>query len=494
MSINKCWYAWGLILGLLGVISISSCKKDNFLESGGSIRYSVDTFMFDTVFTSQGSSTRTLKIFNEESQKLKISQIKFRSGNNSRFYLNVNGTAGKDIKDVELLADDSMYVFLGVNIDPNDEDAPFMVEDQLIATVNGKDFALPIYAYGQNAIYIVDSVLETQTWDDAKPYVIMKNALVAEGEELTIPAGAKIFVHADSRLYVQGSLKVNGTKDNPVVFQGDRLDRLTYIGDYFGVSGEWGGLYFFNTSTNNSINYAQFYNGGASTKIGESATMAATIQLDKDSIQGSIPKLTITNSKIINSQGYGILAFNSSLYAENVLIAECGSENIALLEGGKYELYNSTFSSYGWRFLSRNNSRIASFTNFLAIDQNNYTSAPLDVKMNNCIIWGSFDGELLCAKVDDHSAQIRIENSLLKYEDDDVESFTQMNNIVRNEDPLFKVIPAFSEVNYSEWDFRLQEQSPAKYTGAVAGNLSTDLNGTTRNNPPSMGCYEYTTE
>lgn len=480
------------VVASLAAITFTACKKDTYLTDGGSIRFGVDTFMFDTVFTDQGSSTRTLLIYNDEQQKLKIDRISFKAGNNSRFYLNVNGQSGKEATNKELQAKDSMYIFLGVNIDPNDNETPFIVEDELIVTVNNQDFKLPIIAYGQNAVYIKDSVLNTQTWDDNKPYVIINNALVAEGQTLTIPAGKKIYVHGNSRLFVQGTLNINGTADQPVIFQGDRLDRMVYIGDYFGVSGEWGGLYFFNTSFNNNINYAQFYNGGASTKIGSSATMAATIQLDKDSVQSSTPKLRITNSKIINSQGYGILAFNSSLYAENLLIAECGTENIAFIEGGKYNIYNSTFTSYGWKHLVRNNARVASFTNFLAIDQNSYTSAPLEVNMANCIIWGSFEGEFLAAKVDDHPAVVNINSCLIKYKTEDVEDFVQMNNIIVNQDPKFKVIP--EGTNYNDWDFRLQESSPAKHSGLTIGALNTDLNGIIRNNPPSMGCYEYTVD
>lgn len=482
-----CFLYW--LWAAMAVLYFGSCKKDTLMTSGGAIRYGVDTFMFDTVFTQQGSSTRTLKIFNDEIRKIKISSLRLRNGNNSRFYMNVNGVAGKSIADVEILAKDSIYVFLGVNIDPTNEDEPFMVYDELIATMNGKEFVLPVYAYGQNAIYIVDSVLNTQTWDDPKPYVIIKNALVAENATLTIPAGARVYVHADSRLFVQGTLKIQGTMDNPVVFQGDRLDRLIYIGDHFGVSGEWGGVYFLSSSKNNEIDHATFINGGASTKIGTGATMAATIQLD--SMGDANPKLRITNTKIVNSQGYGILAFKSSMYAENVLVAECGSENIALLEGGDYTINNSTFASYGWKYLQRNNSRVASFTNFLAIDQNTYRATPLSLHMSNCIIWGSYESELLCAKVNDYPAVINIKNSLLKYKDEDVESFVSFENIIRNQDPLFKVVPAGTGVNYHEWDFRLQENSPARHSGATAGTLTTDLLGIPRHNPPSMGCYEF---
>ena len=49
-------------------------------------------------------------------------------------------------------------------------------------------------------------------------------------------------MHANSNLYVLGTLKINGTKTDSVIFQGDRFDRA-YFG-YEGYPGEWGGIFF----------------------------------------------------------------------------------------------------------------------------------------------------------------------------------------------------------------------------------------------------------
>src|SRR5690606_16652327 len=135
------------------------------------------------------------------------------------------------------------------------EDNPFVVEDNLVATLNGKSYAIPLMAYGQNAYYIVDSTITgNHTWKTDKPYVIIHNAAVDENSTLSIPAGCRIYVHADSRLIVLGTLKVKGTKQDSVIFQGDRLDRK-YFGNE-GYPGEWGGIYFTSTSSNNEIDYA----------------------------------------------------------------------------------------------------------------------------------------------------------------------------------------------------------------------------------------------
>lgn len=459
-----------------------SCKKDTYITTGGKIVFSVDTFMFDTVFTAQGSSTRELLIYNKENASVNLSSIRLQNGSKSSFYFNINGTTGYEVKDVEIGANDSLWVFLGVHIDPTDEDAPFIVEDKLIATLNGNEFVLPIIAFGQNAYYVVDSVLQTQTWKTDKPYVIVHSALVDEDQTLTLPAGVRVYMHADSRLFVMGTLKINGNKTDSVIFQGDRLDRLIYAGDYFAVPGEWGGLYFFKQSYNNEINYAIFKDGGAATKVGEQSTLAATIQVDEDTVRNNVPKLKITNSIIKNSQGYGIVAFKSTVNAENCLIVECGAENVALLQGGDYKFYDCTIATYGYNYLNHSESFVFAASNFLSLGPGKYQSSPLKAEIKNCIIYGSLDNEFLCSAVDDHSAEVNVSHSLIKH-NEPFPDFVHHSDLIMNQSPEFK--------NREEWDYLLSENSPAINKGIQVGSISTDLNGVVRNNPPSIGCYEY---
>lgn len=465
----------------------ASCKKDTFLTTGGSISYGVDTFLFDTVFTAMGSSTRELMIYNKENQSIKISSLQLKQGGNSAFYFTVNGHQGPVVKDIEIAAKDSVWVFLGVQIDPTNEDAPFIIEDELVATLNGKDFVLPINAFGQNAHYVVDSVLKTDTWKTDKPYVIINNALVDEGETLTLPAGCRVYLNANSRLYVMGTLKANGSLEQPVIMQGDRLDRKKFIGADYAVGGEWGGVYFFKQSYQNEMNYVQLLNAGASTAIGESKTIGAAIQLDQDTVMNTIPKLKLTNSIIKNSQGYGIIAFTSSLYAENNLIIECGNDNICILEGGKYDINDCTIVSYGWERNKHTQGAALRAMNYRMVDNTSYVGNGLSLNVSNCIVYGSLKNEFVASKVDDFPASIVVKNSILKY-DDTVEPFVVQQNNLLNTDPVFVTIPAGT--NYVDWDFSLKPESPAKGAGINAGTLPLDLAGKLRQVPPTIGCYE----
>lgn len=484
--------SWLLPLVLLsGLISLStSCKKEKILTTGGQVAFSVDTLVFDTVFTQQGSATRSVKIYNKQKEKINISSIRLRHGAQSAYRLNVNGTPGTEIRDVDVAGNDSVWVFAAVTIDPTNQDAPFVVDDDLIVSLNGQDFSIPVMAYGQNAYYIRDSVLTTQTWLTDKPYVIMQNALVAQGETLTIPAGARIYVHRDSRLLVSGTLKINGTQTDSVVFQGDRLDPLVWIGEYIDLPGQWGGLYFDKSSYNNVINYAVFKNGGAPTVIktstGDMPFVGATIQVNQDTVGNGVAKLKMTNSVIRSSLGYGILAYTSSIDLENCRIVECGGENVMFFEGGNYKIYDCTIGTYGSQYLSHTENISMAILNYYPESQTTYRTAALIADIRNCIVYGSLENEVFFDKKNEAAATITLSHCLMKSADG-IPSFISPVNIKLNEDPMF--------MDYTKGDYHLTEGSPARNAGISAGSLNTDLDGVTRPAPPAtvpaMGCYEF---
>jgi hypothetical protein len=464
----------------------TACTKEKFLTQGGSISFSADTLLFDTVFTAQGSATRSLLIYNKEKQKLKISSIRLAKGEASPYRINVNGVAGKEVKDMELAANDSMYVFSAVTIDPTDENTPFVVEDELIVTVNGSDFKIPVIGFGQNAHYIVGAEINTQTWTNDKPYIIINSALVTEGSTLTISAGTRVYMHANSTLFVLGTLKVNGTKTDSVVFQGDRIDRKIWVGSYEELPGEWGGIYFDGSSRDNEINYAIIKNGGRSTPVGSAQTTGALIQLSPEASPGASPMLKITNATLFNSSQFGILAFNSSLYAENCLIADCQFENLALLQGGNYKVYDCTIASYGLysRYFTRSRGHVSAVVqNFFATSQTTYVGANLHADIKNCIITGNSTEDILFInKKDDFASDITLHHCLVKIEEAIPSYVTQLNNLI-NVDPKFSGVDSF--------DFHLSEGSPAIGAGISAGDLNVDLDGKLRSTPPSIGCYEF---
>ena len=108
-----------------------SCKKNSTINPDASMKleFSADTVLFDTVFTSLGSATHELMIYNRHKDDLKISSIRLIGGDNSPFRLNVDGENSTEIYDKIIPAEDSLFSFLRVTINPNDLNTPFILED-----------------------------------------------------------------------------------------------------------------------------------------------------------------------------------------------------------------------------------------------------------------------------------------------------------------------------------------------------------------------------
>lgn len=474
---------FGLILfcAITIVVIATGCRKEKLLDTGGELRFSVDTLTFDTVFTSLGSYTAWVKIYNPQNQPVNISSVRLEGGDGSQFNINVNGKKGNVVQDIEIAPKDSIYVFATVNIDPTPNDTkPFVVEDKLIASLNGKEYSIPFIAFGQNAYYLVDSLITSnQVWNTDKPYVIIRNAAVDENVTVTIPAGCRIYVHADSRLIVLGTLKVKGTKQDSVIFQGDRLDRK-YFGNE-GYPGEWGGIYFTSTSRDNEIDYAILKNVGNSTRLGESVFTPAAIQLNADTIDDGKPQLLLTNTIIENSIGHGILAFGSTLVARNCLINTCGAQCLAAFQGGGYYLDNCTFVTYGTDKVSHIDNPVMALLNYLDVGNNSYIAGPLIVEMRNSVVWGSLETEFFAKGVEGAEFNVKLENCLVKNKDGMPAGINAIDCKV-NEDPKFK--------DYNGWNYRPADGSPLINAGKNIG-VATDLDGKARDGQPDIGCYEY---
>lgn len=464
-----------LSLFVLFVLFSASCKKEQLLTSGGDLRFSTDTLTFDTVFTQTGSFTLGVKIFNPQDQKIIISSVKLEKGNASYFHLNVNGIPGNNVTDIEIAANDSIYVFATVNIDPNADSMPFIVEDRLIATMNGKEFAIPVYAFGQNAYYIVGDTLHTQTWKTDKPYVIIHSAEVIEGATLTIPAGARIYMNADSRLYVLGRLIVNGTKEDSVIFQGDRLDRA-YFG-YEGYPGEWGGIYFDSSSTGNKLSWTVLKNCGSNPGGG------LPFAIEVFGRPGISTQLSMDHTIIENAIGYGLLCFQANVKAENSLIHDCGAQALAVLQGGTYSFDNCDFINYLPKKLSHIEEPTVAVLNYFDISNTEYWEGDLSADFKNCVIYGSIDNELFCNKKGNAAYNASFDHCLIQSLETQP-AYVNLTDAILNQDPQFE--------DAKKWDFRPKTGSPLIDAGVNISGLGNDLDDKPRvvNGTIDIGCYE----
>jgi len=451
------------------VLIFFSCRKESFITSpDASLKTNADTLFFDTVFTTVGSVTQSLKIFNNNNQKLRLSDVKLSGGDSSPFKINVDGTFATDVQDVEINANDSIYVFVQVNVNPSSATLPFILSDSIQINYNGNKRFVQLQAYGQNAIFLRKQKLKGNVnWNKTLPYVIVGGIQIDTNSILSIAAGTKIFLHADAPILVDGTLKVNGTKDQRIIFTGDRLDA-----DYKDLPASWPGIFFRETSKNNLLKYAVIKN-------------AYQGIISQNMSSASAPKVNLSQCIIDNIYDAGIWGINTSISADNCLITNCGS-NMLLQLGGDYRFINCTVASYGTNYLPHTNP-VLQLSNSITDGGNTYTS-PLKALFQNCIFWGdagNVDDEILVNKKGTDTFTATFDHVLYK-EKNEISNATLVFSI-KNQPPMFDSIDIAR--NIFDFHFKNHPASPAINAGIVTSFLY-DLDGRLRDSNPDLGCYE----
>ena len=462
---------WIKLSGIFFCISIVllSCKKESFITSTQArLGVSADTLIFDTVFTISGSVTKFFKIFNLNNQKLKLSKVKLMGGVSSAFKMNVDGVSTLEANDLVLNANDSLYVFVQVNVDSSSNNLPFIVRDSILINFNGNNKYVQLQAYGQNANYYKNKkITGNVTWTNNRPYVVLGSLTIDTTATLTIQPGVRIYSHADAPFLVNGSLKIIGTKSAPVTFAGDRLDP-----DYRNLPASWPGIYFLNSSKDNSLLFT----------IIKNAYQAIVVQ--SPSINAN-PKLKLSRCLIDNAYSTGILGINTSIQADNCLVSNCGS-NILLALGGDHNFTHCTVASYGNFYISHLNP-VLQLSNF-ATQGSQTLVANLNAVFRNCIFWGEggpVDDEIIVLKQGNTTFTVNFDHDLYKAVHDP--SNTILNTVYKNLPPLFDSINTAKQIY--DFHFSLNPSSPAIDKG-VATPFLRDLDDKLRVNIPDLGCYE----
>lgn len=423
--------------------------------------------MFDTVFSQVGTNrpmsvTKQLWVVNNNEKGVKVN-IRIAGNLYGIYKINVDGQPTNAVVGKEIRGKDSIVIFVQVYLNQVNSNTPFIVTDQLLFETNGNQQDVDLVAFAQDAHYFNGEVITGANlhWTADKPYVIYDSILVPKGSILTVDAGTKVYSHLKSAILIEGTLVVNGTQANPVLFDGDRLDP-----DYKDRSSQWGCIHLLSTSIDNVITHAEIKDG--------------LIGIRVDSLSNNQnPKLLLRNSIIKNMSSVGLLGFTASITAINNSIVNCGQFTFYGRFGGNYNLYHNTFAAYPFKF-NRQNQQFLLDNSPLKTDEGVITSVfPLNVVMMNNIVFGTEEEELLINNDPQGGASsILIQYCLLRTKIDGLQGG---GNFI-NTDPEF--------VNPATDEFQLKATSPLKGQGKPV-NVTTDLLDKPRSaSAPTIGAYE----
>lgn len=475
--------------------ALNSCDSINDFSDNPDYRlsFSVDTLSFDTIFSSIGSTTKHFMVYNTNDEALRIEKIELANPSKSGFRINMDGRKGVQFSDIDIWKKDSLYVAVEVTVDPHGDNQPLVVEDSVLFYLNGIRYSVLLQAYGQDVHLFRGgyTIVHDTTLTADIPYLIYDSLKVDEGATLTVEKGAILYMHDKAGLVINGTIKAQGTQDEPVMIRGDRLDyiELDVNLPYDRVPGQWDGIRFGAESFDNEFNYVIVRNGVTGLNF-------CTSTPDRS-------KIIIRNSQITNMNNNLLVAVNCLIEASGSEFTNASDSTVALI-GGKYKFTHCTIANYK-RIGNRNEAPCLVLSDRWRDGDNETLYALQEADFENCIIDGShspdstklYGGEILFDtdeqknSGDDATFNYRFNSCFLKTARLDNERFTNC---------LFIKSPTYLKIGVEDdeyaFDFRLKNESAGigQADRAVAEQYPVDRYGVSRLNTAegvSIGAYQY---
>ena len=462
------------------IASTTSCKKTTFYSTEN-LSFSADTLVFDTVFTTIGSTTQQFKIYNNDSKTITISEMELMGGSGSPFRINVDGVSGTNLAEVELEGNDSLFVFVEVTLDANNGTQPMIIEDRVRFKTNGTDQYVVLVAYGQDAYFhttifsqgILD--LNEGIWANDKPHVIYGAAIIDSAKSLTIQQGTDIYIHDGAYLFnYKGELNIEGSESSPVTFQGDRLEAA-----YDDVSGAYYGIYM-QEALPSTINYAVIKNATAGIHM-----------FSKDPTINTDYTLKVSNTVIQNCASYGVFLYaGAKIKAENCLITGNGVHALLVLEGGDFNFNHCHLLGYG---NGASPGAAVGISNHFVRDNIDYIASIDEGRITNSVIYGFADYELAYDTIPDPGITLDffMANNLIKSDDIFTDPF-----FTAGAANLWNIDPQFVDVTEKDFTYNagpLLDGGSATYPNTIIQAIFTSLNAQPRpaGSARDIGAYEF---
>ncbi|MDR0795308.1 MAG: hypothetical protein LBE79_04535 [Tannerella sp.] len=493
---------------LFSILAGCSDIDNHSLNPNHRLSFSVDTLSFDTVFTTIGSATKQFLVYNPNNEALKIESIMLASGGKSGFRFNVDGRKGDSFQGIEIWKKDSLYVSVEITVNPNGMHQPVVIEDSILFLTNGIRQYVLLQAYGQDIHIMKGGVVITHdtTFTADLPYLIYDSLVIAGGVTANIAQGAIFYMYHNASVIISGTVKAKGTHEKPIVFRGNRLDYIPTHEiqiPYDVIPGQWGGIFFNDSSFDNEFDHVIVRNGMTGLTFRESVP---------DRL-----KISINNSQITNMDSTLFAANNCYIESANSEFSNSSGSTVTLM-GGKYQFTHCTLANYKGigkgRSVGNPCLMLLSVQNQINIEM---SYSLRQAYFDNCIIDGNwpadstkqYGGEIRFASYtlnsdetmvwpdeqgeagNDETFNYRFTSCLIKTARVNSDRFLQC---------LFVTSPTFWKIGTREeefvYDFRLANESVGigAANRTISENYPADrygVNRLTSSVGPSIGAYEF---
>ncbi|GHT61011.1 hypothetical protein AGMMS50239_11040 [Bacteroidia bacterium] len=486
-----------LILGLLLILSSFEACNDNFEDYSRDpqdcLAFSTDTLSFDTVLTTVNSPVKAFMVYNPNKKPLLISSIDLAEGESSNFKINVDGFAGSTFKDIEIRANDSIYILVSTKPVETGQAIPTLFKDYVVFVTNSVQQKVVLQASGQDVYKYQSLVLDTDTTlSNFKPFLIYDSLVINEGVTAEILEGTTFYMGTNAQVIVHGTLKIKGTIEKPVTFRGSRTDYML-IYPYDLIPGQWGGIRFDSLSYDNEFENMHIRNG----KFG----------MEFKASDPSKEKIKMKNVVLTNVSGTLIRSINCNIVAENCEFSNA-KDRLLALAGGKHKFIHCTIANYYPRLSSEagwgiGNNETIYLTDEILYDWESSEHYPvLGFEVSNSIIAGNMPAsEISIDLKESPSEPLNFLNCIFTNKQSD-NSYIHFADCVFDvkADSLFNKVDCRNEKRefWPVFDFGLLEKSPARNVAnlEISKLIPLDIKGINRleDGLPDIGAYEFVVE
>lgn len=475
---------WFIAIALL--LMCSACNDEVFTtEPDKQLTFSTDTLRFDSVFSTVGSATKRFMIYNTHKQSLRISSIELKGGQASPFRLNVDGlrNATNAFSNIEIPANDSLFVFVEVTTRTNNVDAPVLAADWVQFQTNGNTQKVVLEAVAQDVVLFKNKIIRHDTIFTAnKPYLIYGDLIIDTLKTLRIEPGALLYFYNNARLVVLGNLRAEGSFDQPIVMRGHRRDFIGFDKPvpYNYVAGQWGGVYLLSNNGQHVITNTQI----RSAQVGIYMTNDDRTQL---------PNLKMRNSVLHNFVFYALVAQNANVDIANSELSNTGSHCV-YLSGGTHSFEHCSILNFYNNGTSQPGSRDRGAAMLI---QALPRTAPMFTRVVNSVIDGSLDNEFSIASRFPDKQNAEFSNNFIRRTDTIALPMLAGSFWLKQKDSVLYRQSKYDFEKKKYFDFEPDSLSPLRNKALIdiANKYPLDLRGRNRmaDSQPDIGAYEWST-